>query len=74
MCIRDSIWGRFARLGDHLRRTQGPGLGLTIARTLATRMDGSITLTSDIREGSVFTLQLPRATPRLVHVDVAVDG
>ncbi len=71
---QERIWGRFSRLGDHLRRTQGPGLGLTIARTLATRMDGSISLTSDIRQGSVFTLQLPRATPRLVHLDVAVDG
>jgi PAS domain S-box-containing protein len=68
------IFGRFERLGDHLRRTQGPGLGLTIARSLAHRMGGEITLESDVAGGSAFTLQLPRARPRPVLQGVAREA
>lgn len=60
------IFGRFERLGDHLQRTQGPGLGLTIARALAHRMQGDLTIQSDVGSGSTFTLSLPLARrPRL---------
>ncbi len=62
------VFNRFERLGNHLRRTQGPGLGLTIARTLAQRMDGDVTVSSDIGAGSTFTLHLPRAKPRAVRL------
>ncbi len=68
------IFNRFERLGNHLTRTQGPGLGLTIARTLARRMDGDVTLSSDIGLGATFTLTLPRARPRSVSLRVASEG
>lgn len=58
------VFNRFERLGNHLRRTQGPGLGLTIARALAQRMGGDVSVSSDIGRGAVFTLSLPRARPR----------
>ena len=63
---QNRIFGRFERLGDHLQRTQGPGLGLTIARALAHRMQGDVTIESDVGTGSTFTLVLPVARrPRL---------
>jgi len=63
---QNRIFGRFERLGDHLQRTQGPGLGLTIARALAHRMQGDVTIESDVGTGSTFTLTLPLAQrPRL---------
>lgn len=57
----ERIFERFTRLGDHLRRTQGPGLGLPIARALARELGGDVTLTSEVGFGSVFTLDLPAA-------------
>lgn len=64
---QERIFDRFARLGDHLHRTQGPGLGLTIARALAQQMEGTVTVTSSIGSGATFDLRLPLA----VDVEVA---
>jgi PAS domain S-box-containing protein len=70
----ERIFERFGRLGDHLRRTQGPGLGLAIARALAENMGGSVAITSDVTQGSVFTLSLPRARPRQMEGTVQRAG
>lgn len=67
------VFNRFERLGNHLTRTQGPGLGLTIARSLARRMGGDVVLESDVGVGATFTLRLPRARPRSVPLR-AVTG
>ncbi|MDX1621305.1 MAG: ATP-binding protein [Nitriliruptorales bacterium] len=63
------IFERFRRLGDHLTRNQGPGLGLPIAAALAERLDGKVTVESDVGEGSTFILRLPLSRPRLVETD-----
>ncbi|MFT5223377.1 MAG: PAS domain S-box-containing protein, partial [Glaciecola sp.] len=53
------IFERFSRLGDHLLRTQGPGLGLPIARALARRLGGDVRVISELERGASFELWLP---------------
>lgn len=68
---RERIFERFSRLGDHLTRSQGPGLGLSIARGLAERIGGRLELDSRVREGATFRLVLPAAD---APADVSVGG
>ena len=42
------------------RESRGVGLGLSISRHLARAMNGDLTVTSAIGEGSTFVLRLPR--------------
>ena len=43
----------------HSRSREGSGLGLTISRRLARLMGGDLTVKSELRKGSTFTLWLP---------------
>lgn len=52
---------------DEARRADGTGLGLAISQRLAGMMGGSITLASELGQGSTFTLSLP------LHETAAVD-
>lgn len=59
---RDTIFEPFRRLGNHLHRTQGSGLGLSVARSLAEALDGSLELAeAPPRGGAEFVLRLPAA-------------
>ena len=42
---------------------QGSGLGLAIVRKIVTEHGGSVTATSELDEGSTFTVTLPAADP-----------
>ena len=74
-----SIFERFAQVDDSTTRLHGGlGLGLSIAKDLATAMGGSMHLESEIGLGSIFTLLLPlklaEATPDLVETPTTQAG
>lgn len=56
----EAIFDPFVRLGTR-PACAGLGLGLTISRTIARRMQGDLTVRSTVDKGSVFVLSLPRA-------------
>jgi signal transduction histidine kinase len=58
----ERVFERFSRLEDPLRMTTGgAGLGLYLARHLATAMGGELTCRSTLGAGSSFVLVLPLA-------------
>ena len=74
-----SIFERFAQVDDSSTRLHGGlGLGLSIAKDLATAMGGSVHLESEVGHGSLFTLLLPlklaEATPDLIETPTAPAG
>ncbi len=60
----DKIFDRFFRL-DSSRTTQGSGLGLSLARTIARQHGGDITVApvNGQGQGAVFTIRLPYCNP-----------
>lgn len=62
---RDRIFERFYRIDDaRSRDTGGTGLGLSIVKHIAADHDGTVTIWSEPRRGSTFTLIIPRAFPK----------
>ncbi|MEU1799515.1 HAMP domain-containing sensor histidine kinase [Streptomyces sp. NPDC019937] len=58
------VFDRFWRADkSRCRRTGGGGLGLSIARKLVQAHGGTVTASSTLGEGSVFTIRLPRVPP-----------
>jgi hypothetical protein len=79
--FKDRIFEQFAQAdASAARRTEGSGLGLSIARKLIEAMHGDIGFTTVVGSGTVFYLNLPRAdlpsgvpakagtSPRLLYV------
>lgn len=56
---RDRVVQPFERDADPLRRIEGKGLGLTIAKTVAVAHGGELTLTPNQHRGLCATLRLP---------------
>ncbi|RUM35885.1 MAG: hypothetical protein DSY50_03745 [Desulfobulbus sp.] len=54
------IWDRLYR-GDRSRSKPGLGLGLTLVRATVQNHNGTITASSDLNQGTVFTITLPLA-------------
>lgn len=61
--VQDKIFEEFFQVGNVERnRARGLGLGLAIVRRLASLIEAKIRLTSVEGQGSVFEIQLPRAS------------
>lgn len=75
-CIEDSgagmaeddlahIFNRFSRVSsDNLFRSAGTGLGINIAQSLVNLMNGTITVTSSLGQGTTFTIRIPFILPQ----------
>lgn len=55
----DSIFDRFYRADKSRSATEGHGLGLSIAKKIAESHSGSISVSSKLNKGSIFTVTLP---------------
>ena len=54
------LFNKFFRASNAVQlQTEGSGLGLYIARQMATRLNGKIVVDSQEGKGSAFTVQLP---------------
>ncbi|WP_019569149.1 PAS domain S-box protein [Thioalkalivibrio sp. ALE11] len=68
---RHRLFQPFERLGQEGGGIEGTGIGLVIARELATRMGGDLDFTSTVGEGSCFRIVLPRSEQTGTPADVA---
>ena len=67
---REAVFEEFRQVGrDYLRRSEGTGLGLALARRFAELHGGTIRLESQVGKGSTFTVFIP-AQP----VEVEIHG
>ena len=56
----DQLFAPFDRLDADKRGVSGTGLGLALSKALLEAMGGSISVTSEVGKGSVFTIDLPQ--------------
>lgn len=63
---QELIFERFYRSNAASRQTSGTGMGLAISRAIMEAHHGSLTVTSHVGEGSVFSMSLPLAGQTLV--------
>ena len=56
---QDKIWARLYR-GDKSRSQRGLGLGLSLVKAVVEAHGGHVTVSSQINQGSEFTVRLPK--------------
>ena len=58
--VANKVFERFYRVDDELaRHAEGCGLGLSIVRFIVNAHGGTVTVQSELGEGSTFTVRLP---------------
>ncbi len=59
--VRDRLFTPFDRLGAESTGVEGTGIGLTVSRSLAELMNGTLRLESEDGRGATFTITLPES-------------
>lgn len=62
----------FTRLGADAHRIEGSGLGLVIARQLTEAMGGQLLVRSQLGQGSVFSIVLPRSQASVPPMEITM--
>jgi len=71
----DDIFGLFTQVeGSYSRRYGGTGLGLAIVKRLVDLMDGTITVSSELQQGTQMHVTLPLVVPSQEELSSAVRG
>ena len=75
----ESLFKPFERIDSHLKiKTLGTGLGLYLSRKILNQLlGGDISLTSQLEQGSVFTIQVPVKMPEVIiknHTSILEDS
>ena len=64
---QELVFEEFRQAGkDHLKKSEGTGLGLALARKLVELHGGTIGLQSELGKGSTFTFTLPEKMSEVV--------
>jgi signal transduction histidine kinase len=71
---RDMVFERFTRLDDARSASGGAGLGLAIAREIAARYGGTLTLADDAPPGARFELRMPVAPGEGRRIGASAPG
>src|SRR5262249_54297171 len=58
-----SVFGKFYRASNAPGSAPGLGVGLYLAQGLARKLHGSLTVASEVGQGSAFSLSLPKKWP-----------
>ncbi len=62
------VFNRFSRVfSDNLYRSAGTGLGVNIARSLVSLMNGTIDVKSKLGQGTTFTIRIPFVIPQQIE-------
>lgn len=70
----DKLFQPFNRLGAETSNIEGTGVGLVISKNLAEQMGGSISVSSELDVGSVFSLEVPLKSESYVDDLNAVEN
>ena len=65
------IFEPFNRLGQEFGDIKGTGIGLSISKSLAEQMDGSLSAECELGKGYFFKLELPAANRESVNVNIS---
>jgi signal transduction histidine kinase/CheY-like chemotaxis protein len=65
----ERLFKPFDRLGAEHTGIEGTGLGLALSHHLVEAMGGTLSATSQVGEGTTFTIELQTATDQSLHVD-----
>lgn len=69
--MQETIFDRFRQVdGSSTREYGGSGLGLAIVSGLCREMDGTVTVESDIGQGSTFYITLPLELPEATEIEL----